>query len=412
MVLYENNDDIYDNPATEAVINFRWQKARNFFFLLFIRFLVYAACFVLVSWAYLNHSIIINERFLFALMVIFYYLATYQLITEALQLQYRGFKKYFGEIFNIFDMVSIMLSVSVMSMMLRNFNFSDGFGSVEEIDMRTTVGISFSIFLLWIELIFFLRPIPGIVNYIYYVIIIFKTIFPFFLFMLIVMIAFAHTMFVLLRNPVQIKTKDSTFSGTATNSLTNETLNVEFKSDFDPTSGDNPFTSFSQAIVATYFWLSGDMVQRDEFDNWVVDAFTLIASIVLVVVLQNMLIAFMSGVYENAETKGRQTLLRHQANHIADYEAKDQGAIHEELEAKSTFMKQIYKKKWFDERSIMKYNDCFKSEIKEISIIKNELNDKIERLNKKIHDPKKGTDDEIKNEIKEFDNIIIKKLEN
>ncbi|PKK67464.1 hypothetical protein RhiirC2_714096 [Rhizophagus irregularis] len=321
MVLYENNDDIYDNPATEAVINFRWQKARNFFFLLFIRFLVYAACFVLVSWAYLNHSIIINERFLFALMVIFYYLATYQLITEALQLQYRGFKKYFGEIFNIFDMVSIMLSVSVMSMMLRNFNFSDGFGSVEEIDMRTTVGISFSIFLLWIELIFFLRPIPGIVNYIYYVIIIFKTIFPFFLFMLIVMIAFAHTMFVLLRNPVQIKTKDSTFSGTATNSLTNETLNVEFKSDFDPTSGDNPFTSFSQAIVATYFWLSGDMVQRDEFDNWVVDAFTLIASIVLVVVLQNMLIAFMSGVYENAETKGRQTLLRHQANHIADYEA-------------------------------------------------------------------------------------------
>ncbi|EXX69399.1 hypothetical protein RirG_096520 [Rhizophagus irregularis DAOM 197198w] len=135
------------------------------------------------------------------------------------------------------------------------------------------------------------------------------------------MIAFAHTMFVLLRNPVQIKTKDSTFSGTATNSLTNETLNVEFKSDFDPTSGDNPFTSFSQAIVATYFWLSGDMVQRDEFDNWVVDAFTLIASIVLVVVLQNMLIAFMSGVYENAETKGRQTLLRHQANHIADYEA-------------------------------------------------------------------------------------------
>jgi hypothetical protein len=98
---------------------------------------------------------------------------------------------------------------------------------------------------------------------------------------------------VLLRNPVQFKTKDSTFSGTATNSLTNETLNVEFKSDFDPTSGDNPFTSFSQAIVATYFWLSGDMVQRDEFDNWVVDAFTLIASIVLVVVLQNMLIAFM-----------------------------------------------------------------------------------------------------------------------
>jgi hypothetical protein len=97
----------------------------------------------------------------------------------------------------------------------------------------------------------------------------------------------------LLRNPANIKTKDSTFSGIATNTLTNDTLNVEFKSDFDPTSSDNPFTSFSQALIATYFWLSSVWVQRDEFDYWVIDAYTLIASIVLVVVLQNMLIAFM-----------------------------------------------------------------------------------------------------------------------
>jgi hypothetical protein len=155
MILYENNDDIYDNPATEAVINFRWQKARNFFFLLFFRFLVYATCFGLVSWAYLNHDVIINGKFLFAIIVIFYYLAIYQLITEAVQLKYRGFKKYFGEIFNIFDMISIILSVTIMTMMLSNFQFSDGFGSVEESDPKLVVGISFSIFLLWIEFVSF-----------------------------------------------------------------------------------------------------------------------------------------------------------------------------------------------------------------------------------------------------------------
>ncbi|RGB27734.1 hypothetical protein C1646_768745 [Rhizophagus diaphanus] len=110
--------------------------------------------------------------------------------------------------------------------------------------------------------------------------------------MLIVILAFAHTMLVLLRNPTNIKTKDSTYSGNATNISTNETLYIELKSDFDPTSRDNPFTSFSEAIL-----------------------------IVLVIVLQNLLNAFMSGVYEKAETKGRQTLLRYQANHIADYEA-------------------------------------------------------------------------------------------
>src|SRR5213078_3351003 len=56
MVLYENNDDIYDNPATEAVIDFRWQKARNFFFFLFIRFLIFAACFTTVSVSYLDYD--------------------------------------------------------------------------------------------------------------------------------------------------------------------------------------------------------------------------------------------------------------------------------------------------------------------------------------------------------------------
>jgi hypothetical protein len=155
MVLYENNDDIYGNPAIEAVIDFRWQKARNFFTSLFIRFIILSTCFGIVSWAYLNHSVIINGNFLFALIVIFYYLAFFQLVTEALQFHYRGFKKYWGDLFNSFDIISTVLSGTVMSIMLKNFQFSDGFESIEEIDISLIVGISFSIFLLWIELVSF-----------------------------------------------------------------------------------------------------------------------------------------------------------------------------------------------------------------------------------------------------------------
>ena len=61
--------------------------------------------------------------------------------------------------------------------------------------------------------------------------------------------------------------------------------NINFKSYFDPTSSDNPFSSFSTAIMAVYYWISGDLVQRDEFDFWAVDAFTLIATIFLVILL-------------------------------------------------------------------------------------------------------------------------------
>ena len=99
--------------------------------------------------------------------------------------------------------------------------------------------------------------------------------------------------FVLLKDPTNIATKTSTYSGLATNPSTNETLDIKFASDFNSTSSDNPFSSFSTAIMAVYFWISGDFVQRDEFDFWAIDVFTLIASIFLVILLQNMLIAFM-----------------------------------------------------------------------------------------------------------------------
>ncbi|CAB5370382.1 unnamed protein product [Rhizophagus irregularis] len=171
---------------------------------------------------------------------------------------------------------------------------------VKETDPSLAVNISFSIFLLWIELILHLRLMLVIGIYVYHVIIIFKTIFPFIFFIVIVIFAFAHTMFVLLRNPIDIKTKDSTYSGVATNSLTNEILDIKLKSDFDPMSSDNPYTSFSRAIMATYFWISSDWVQKDDFDYWAVDVYTLIASIFLVIVLQNMLIAYMSNIYEDS----------------------------------------------------------------------------------------------------------------
>ncbi|POG75676.1 hypothetical protein GLOIN_2v1475226 [Rhizophagus irregularis DAOM 181602=DAOM 197198] len=361
MILYENNDDIYDNPATEAVVDFRWRETRNFFFLLFLRFLIFAICFTLVSWAYMDHTTIINQNFLLTLIIIFYYLAIYQLITEALQFHYRGFKKYFD----------------------------------------------------------FLSP--------------------------------SNTRFILLRNPTNIKIKDTTFSGNATNDSTNETFHIELKSDFDPKSIDNPFSSFYEALMAAYFWIGGDWVQRDEFSYWAVDLFTWIASIILVYVLLNMLIAFMTGVYEKAEIKGRQTSLRLRANHIADYEAlhhinfwepepepkniyyfgqsknfeewyntrKNQGSIYKEFEEKSTFTKHIFKESDYDKISIWKYdeNDIMK-EIEKITIIKNDLNNNIDYFIKKFSDLKNENDNDINNDeinniinrIKDFENIQIKNI--
>jgi hypothetical protein len=88
-----------------------------------------------------------------------------------------------------------------------------------------------------------------------------------------------------------IKILHNSLSGTATNVLTNETLDVELETDFDP--DDNPFSQFPSAIEAAYFWLSSSWVQRDQFNFWPSEVITVIASLFLVIILQNMLIAFM-----------------------------------------------------------------------------------------------------------------------
>lgn len=153
MLLFENHD-IYNNLAIEAVIDFHWRRARSYyFFSLFLPFLIFAICFGLISWAYLNHSTIINHQFLFIIIILFYYLAFYLFFTEILQLFYKGSKKYFFNLCNIFDVISVIFAVIIISIIVvKNFQFSDGFKSTEN-NIELTIGISFSIFLIWIEFV-------------------------------------------------------------------------------------------------------------------------------------------------------------------------------------------------------------------------------------------------------------------
>jgi hypothetical protein len=152
---YEDNDDMYDNPATEAVIDFRWRNTRTFFILLFLRFIIFAVCFIFVSWAYITHQATEPkfQTFLLVLIILFYYLALYLLVTEIIQFFHHGYKEYLGTIFNYFDLFSIILPAIVMYYMLAHFKFSDGFGSIGEVDRGLIVGISMSIFIMWIEFV-------------------------------------------------------------------------------------------------------------------------------------------------------------------------------------------------------------------------------------------------------------------
>nr|CAG8520206.1 15614_t:CDS:10 [Entrophospora candida] len=194
--------------------------------------------------------------------------------------------------------------VVVMSLCLKTtFDFQTGFIG-DSNDPTLVTWMSFTILFMWCEFILYLRLFDAPCVYIYIVINILKTVWPFLLFMVVIIVAFAHTMFILLQDPNSIGYVPNVNSYTALNLTTNEQLDLGFQTDFDPNStSDNPFSNFFTAIEATYFWINGVWTQRDSWNTWAIKVLSMIA------------------IFEEAASKGRYACLRFKADMIADYEA-------------------------------------------------------------------------------------------
>ncbi|RGB37031.1 hypothetical protein C1646_695712 [Rhizophagus diaphanus] len=328
VVRYEKDNNIFDNPAMEAVIDFRWRQARNYFLQIFLAFIAYAVCFGVISWAYMSRLEVTGNlrTFLICVMMCFYYLAYYLIAVEVKQAWHHGLRASLN-VSNLFDIISIITPCIVMSIFVASsFQLSDGFAKVQT-STGIIVCISFTMLLLWCEMLLYLRLLSEMAIYIYYVIIIFSTVFPFLIFMACVIMAFAHAFFLLLSNPDLNTVKQKVNSFSIVNTTTHEPIDMEMDSQFDPSSAsDNPFSNFLSSVEATYFWINGEWPQRDDWNYWAVEVLSLLGSVFIVTILQNMLIAFMgcgrrSGVYEEAAEKGRDALLRYRATLISDYEA-------------------------------------------------------------------------------------------
>ena len=58
---------------------------------------------------------------------------------------------------------------------------------------------------------------------------------------------------------------------------------------------DNYYTNPFKAVEAVFFWTSGRWDQLEQWSSfWPVDVFSIIGSVLLVTILQNMLIAIMT----------------------------------------------------------------------------------------------------------------------
>ncbi|RHZ79973.1 hypothetical protein Glove_139g215 [Diversispora epigaea] len=180
--------------------------------------------------------------------------------------------------------------------------------------------LAFTILVLWFELILLMRYFKSSGRYIYIIYSISTTIWPFFAFMLIAIIAFGLAMFILNnQNDSSLQIPTYKIEDTSNSDLYS---NITIKQDIDKSSRlDNYYSNPLSSIEAVFFWANGRWDQLDQWDYPAVDVLSILGSIILVLIFQNMLIAFMNGAFDKANEAGFTAAYRYRAELTAEYEA-------------------------------------------------------------------------------------------
>ncbi|RHZ78120.1 hypothetical protein Glove_167g89 [Diversispora epigaea] len=323
----DKNGITFDNPAIEAVIDFKWGAARNHFLRHAALYFTFAMLFGIITGAVKNtwftqvsqdNTDIGMKIIIFLLTSIFYYLGYYLLASEIIQMKHNGIKQYIS-VYNFFDLASVIMPICTYT---SGLVIHSGNATTVAQEKEFTIAVAFTVLVMWMELFLLLRFFSGTGNYIYIIINIMKNVWPFIAFMFIVVLGFGHAMYILLRNPYSIGLVPNGSSFKVQN-INNDDRFPDYQINqvfsVDQTS-DNYFSNFAKSVQAVYFWINGRWDQLDQWTFWPIDLLAFVSSVLLITVMQNMLIAFMTGVFDDAKDDGRHAVLLYRAELIAEYE--------------------------------------------------------------------------------------------
>ncbi|PKK61042.1 hypothetical protein RhiirC2_817389 [Rhizophagus irregularis] len=313
MIRNENSAEIYDNPSIAAIIDFKWNLARSFFFRKILLYFIFTMCYGLMVYSFKGYRIapsIENDEnvailvsiaiYYFAISMGFFWTGGYLLNTERIRLKYDGWKRYFN-FYNFFDSVSILLPI-ICYFIVRLGIF--------ETDYMTP----FTILVISFEHLLLLRYFEKTGAYIYIIDNILKQIIPFLLFIFLFAFGIGFSMFALLKDNY-IEPEGTTYQYVNGE----DTIEMKQKINIDDQS-DNYYANLPKSIEAVFFWTNGRWDQLDQWNIWEVDVISIIGSILLVTILQNMLIAIMTSAFDDAKEISRHAVLKFRAEMIADYE--------------------------------------------------------------------------------------------
>ncbi|RHZ80208.1 hypothetical protein Glove_139g191 [Diversispora epigaea] len=307
----EKSYEIYQTPTIMAVLDFKWSAARRYFVRHFVMYLFYAISFgiTVIPYSFKGESITILKISL----CVYLYTGWYLIVTEIVHLKREGWYRYIN-IYSIFDLGSLLLPPFVnLASILYDYQVfilqKSAYNSI----------LAFTALVMWLQLLLLLRYFEGPGHFIHIVKSILRTIWLFFVVMLIVVIAFGHAMFILTDyvDDLQIPTykiKDTSNSDLYSNITIYQNVDKSFRL-------DNYYSNFVSSVEAVFFWTNGRWDQLNQWDNYAVDVMSLLGSIILVLIFQNMLIAFMNAAFDKANKAGQAVAYTYRAELVAEYEA-------------------------------------------------------------------------------------------
>ncbi|RIB26874.1 hypothetical protein C2G38_143873 [Gigaspora rosea] len=308
----ENNydDHFYYNPSMEAIMNFMWYSSKSHWPPILYAFIIYFLSYTIISWMYIAHIQVVGifqHILVLVTIIIFFYLTYYHIIIEYNLLCLKRWR-YYTNLFNWVDIFAFLLPFLISIYVLTNYySFENGFKYAES-SLHMAFIICLSILGIWYELVLLLRVIPGFAHYINVLYNIIVNIRLFLLFFAMTIIAMGHALFIFLGYASYIGLNQSS----ATYEVSNGSK-VVYTMTGEP---ENLFLNPFSAIIAVYNWESLSL------DNWgfcPLIILSIIGNIVFVIILQNVIISFMSAAFESADKDGKRAVLYYQSSLLYEY---------------------------------------------------------------------------------------------
>ncbi|CAG8557766.1 1467_t:CDS:2 [Diversispora eburnea] len=273
----EKGHEIYQTPPIMAVLDLKWSTtARRYHIFRIMIYILYA------------FSVTISVNKFFNIVFIILMLSFVVKIDSGRDMN----------IYRIFDLVSVFLSI--VSTLLTF--------SVKATEKYCDAVSAFTLLTIWLEVLLLLRYFEGPGRFVYIIISILNTILPFFAFMLSAVVAFGLAMFTLLHDELSIRIPAYKIEDNSDPDLYS---NIIIKQDIDATSRlDNRYSSFISSVEAVFFWTNGRWDQLDQWDNYALEIMSIIGSIILVLIFQNI------GAFDEANKKSRKAARRYRTEYI------------------------------------------------------------------------------------------------